>query len=474
MKTIQKLNILLISIIAMGTACSDFLEPSVDQEILAADAVGSLSDLVSVHAGIYDHMTPSGYMGRDFALHGDVSSDLATANDATNRFVQQRDFLYTVNSGIANSIWVFGYRAIANANLVINAEVPASPAANYTKGQAQALRALNHFNLLLAFGQQFVNGSDLGIPYVKTYAQGENTPTRLTVSETYTEIIADFTEAIALMEGASAPSDVLSGVTYMNPAAARALLSRVYLTQGDLANAITQADAVIGGRALATTLTDKDGFSAAWASGSGPNSLFELAYTSVDRLGINSVSNILLDTDYGDVQPTTEFINEHDLANDVRALLMTVDDTPVAELGFRMTGKYPVVQGDDNIRVVRLAEVYLNKAEALARQSANSAEALQIINDLNELRTGVANRYDGTNLLDQVLQERKLELAFEGHRLWDLLRNEKGVPIVSSTRTVAGFTTVLPFGEHRLALPIPLGEMTSNSNMVQNFGYEEQ
>lgn len=477
MKPFQKLSLLLLFILVSATACENFMEPSVDQAVLATDAVSNETDLVSVQNGIYEYMTNAGYMGRDFTMTGDVSSDNATANNATNRFVTQRDFNYTVNSGYALSVWDDAYEAIAVSNLVINSDLPSSPVVDYTRGQALALRALNHFNLLLAYGQQFVNGSNLGIPYITTYAEGDYLPERPSVDDTFADIVSDFEEAITLMEGANSPSGAAIGVGFMNPAAARGLLSRVLLYTGDLTGAVTQADAVINGRPLSSTLTDQAGYTSAWASGSGPNSLFELVYNNVDRLGINSISNILLDTDYGDVQPTPDMVNAY-VAGDVRGNLITADADPeVAGLDFRVTEKYPVVQGDDNVRVIRLAEVYLNKAEALARSGSDEATARQIINDLNELRTGNANTYpSGGNIVDQVLAERRLELAFEGHRMWDLLRHGRAIPLSNITRAVPNFSSAseLPFGEHRLALPIPLVEMTANSAMVQNQGYADE
>jgi len=109
----------------------------------------------------------------------------------------------------------------------------------------------------------------------------------------------------------------------------------------------------------------------------------------------------------------------------------------------------------------------LNKAEALAK-TGGAAAALTIINQIATSRGGTTY---ATGSLDNVLAERRLELAMEGHRLFDLARNGKAIALFGAIRNVPGFATSLPSGNYRFALPIPQAEMDANSNMVQNSGY---
>jgi len=446
--------VLAVLALSVSVGCEDYMEPSVDQEILATQAVSTPADLEAVVLGIHDRLNSVALYGRDMYVSGDVMSDNAFANGATNRFITQANFDFITNNGYALGVWANSYASIANANLVINADVASSTAVDYSRGQAYALRALNHFNLLMWFGQQYVTGGTLGVPYVTTYATGDLYPSRNTVAEVYTNIIADLNEAISLMS-----PEATVNVGYMNYYAVKALQSRVYLANGNNAEAIAAADVVINSGKY--SLMAATAYFDAWVAGSGPSSLFEVAFTSVDRPGTDNIARIYRPTNYGDIEVSADLYNAY-AAGDIRKTLYEESNGT-----YRVVNKYVDELGSDNVRVIRYEEVLLNKAEALAK-TGGAAAALTIINQIATARGG-ATYTAGT--LDNVLAERRLELAMEGHRLFDLARNGKNIALFGSIRNVPGFATSLPFGNYRFALPIPQAEMDANSNMVQNSGY---
>ena len=462
MKNIIKFTFTLLIVAVISTGCENFLTPSVDQN-RPLDTITSVEDLNSLILGIYDDLNRVELYGRDFYVSADVMSDNAASNQNSGRFVGQAQYNFTENSGYAEGVWDVFYEAIATANIVIAADLESTPAVDHVKGQAYALRAFAHMNLELAFGQEF-SGGTVGIPYVETYNVAENFfPPRNTVAEVWQKVGQDLATAETLMD----PSFDSSNPTYFSTSALKGLQSRYYLYAGNYDAAIAAADAILPNY----TPVAAGNLVAAWQSGTGPNSLFELGFTSTDRLGTDNIARILRNTNYGDVQPNEDLYTAYG-NGDARYALFEVDGDGV----MRMANKYYDELGSDNVRVLRYAEVLLNKAEALANRGTGTdlADAIAIINDFSADRGSDKTYVVGTQseVIDAVLEERRLELAFEGHRLYDLLRHGKDIPYVNTGGAV-NFTIGedITYGSNIIALPIPRAELDANSSMVQNPGY---
>ncbi len=114
----------------------------------------------------------------------------------------------------------------------------------------------------------------------------------------------------------------------------------------------------------------------------------------------------------------------------------------------------------DNVPVIRISEMYLNRAEAYYRLG-KEADAIK---DLNTIRTraGLTEKagLTGAALLDEIIRQRRLELAFEGHRFWDLKR---------LGRDIVKLPTNLPFTDYRVLPRIPISEINNNKNLKQNY-----
>lgn len=447
----------------VSSGCENFLTPSVEQNKPTDTAIETVSDLEATVYGAYDDLNRVELFGRDFYVSAEAMSDNAWANNNSGRFIAQDQFNFTVNSGYALGVWDVFYETIAAANLAIGAELESSTEVDHIKGQAYAIRAFSHMNLLLAFGQQYVSGGDPGngIPYKTEYltadeAEGDDfVPSRDAVSNVWDNIESDLNTAISLLDPSS---DVSTELDYWG---ARALQTRYHLFRGQYDAVIPIAEDIINNSGYSVTplgsLVD------AWESGSGPNSLFELAFTSTDRLGTDNISRIYRDTNYGDVEVSDDLYNTHQ-ADDVRLNLYTSDGST-----HRMTSKYADELGSDNVRVVRFAEVVLNYAEAIAAGGSGAQEtALQAINRVADERYENGSPYVAPVSVDDVLLERRLELAMEGHRLYDLLRTGQDIEIGDASSARA---EVISYGDYRVALPIPDAERRANSNVTQNEGY---
>lgn len=453
MKKIIRYLFALLIIAGVGSGCDNFLSPSVDQNKPVEGAIQSGSDMQAVVYGAYDDLNRVELFGRDFLVSAEAMTDNAFSNGNSGRFITQDQVNFTVNSGYALGVWQYFYETIADANIAINADIASSPEVDEYRGQAYAVRAFAHMNLLLAFGQQYVAGGDAskGIPYVTTYNEGDFYPPRDPIADVWTKIGQDFDSAVSLLD----PNNFK--VTEMNYWAVRALQTRYYLYTKQYDQVKTVAEEIINSGNF--SITPAGQYVADWESGSGPESLFELAFTTTDRLGTDNIARIYRDTNYGDVEVSADLYNAYD-PNDVRLGLYS-DDAGT----YRMVGKYFDELGSDNVRIIRYAEVILNYAEALAQDPATQPDALTELTKITSNRNEPAYT-SGT--VDNVLRERRLELAMEGHRLYDLARTGRDIP-VGDTRSYR--TSTISYGDYRYALPIPDSEIRANSNVTQNEGY---
>lgn len=454
MKTFKILTYIFLGLTLLTSCSKDFLEPEVTTSKDVETNVNTIEDLDGIILGAYDRMNASTYLGRDYIVFAEVRSDNAFSNGNSGRFVGPGQFFLNATDAYPSDTWLQIYRVIANANIVINTEVENndSEEVQHLKGEAYAIRALAHMDLLRLYGEQY-SGGTLGIPYITTYNDETNLyPSRLTIDETWSKIGADLEEAETKMSSAY-DSDSPARITTLGVAA---LQSRYYLYTSNYAAAIEAAERVIESGAY--SLADADTYTGTWSGSGGNTSVFELAFTSTDNLSNDAIYNIYQGASYGDIEVTTDLYAAYE-DTDVRKELYTYNE---ANGKIRMTGKYPNLTA--NIRVIRYAEVVLNYAEALVQTGA--ANTLEVLNMIPANRG--ASLYEEATV-ENVLTERRKELALEGHRFFDLMRHEKDILKVDSRQTFIGDRVA--YGSLLLPFPIPQSEVNANPNMEQNDGY---
>jgi hypothetical protein len=182
--------------------------------------------------------------------------------------------------------------------------------------------------------------------------------------------------------------------------------------------------------------------------------------------GFDEIGYIYYTDGYGDVCVSEDLKSLYE-ANDVRQEVFVPHHNGEYP-GFVWPGKYPGKEQIrvNNIVVLRLAEMYLIRAEAILKgASVSGATAL---GDYNAIRTNRGLTAAGTVSLEDVWNERRRELCFEGSQLWDLSRTGRGLE--RSDYSGAGDANI-PFPDYRWAMPIPATEMDRNPNMEQNPGY---
>jgi hypothetical protein len=307
---------------------------------------------------------------------------------------------------------------------------------------------LNYFILVRYFGD---------VPLLLASSQGVGPSSEVArdpAANVLAQVVTDLEEAVTLL-----PAGRNHGrATQAN---ANALLARVYLDRGDNALARDKATLVIADPDYSLNAN----FRTNWTTKNSAESVFELQFSINDG---NSQAFWFYPASLGGrwgYAPSASLFNAFE-AGDLRRDASIQTFTPSGacsaapcRYGFKY---FRIANEDDNVPVIRLAEMYLIRAEANARLGA-AEQTVRDDLDILRNRAGLADLNPATvtgqaALLAAVLQERRVELAFEGHRFFDLRRH--GVA-----------TTVLSIAADRLLFPIPQAEMDVNGSLTQNNGY---
>lgn len=466
----KKFIYFLFTVALLGSIVScteDSLEPTLEQEKALETSIKTVEDLSGLLYGMFNRMTATAYYGRDVIIYGDIRSDNCWNNANSGRFSTPSTMDMGEEDAYARDTWSAMYRVIASANIVIgqeDAEIEGDAAEiNQIIGQAYAIRALAHFDALKLYGQQNVTGGTMGVPYVLTYKGTEEslTPARNTVDEVKANIYADLTTALSLMTASL--DDNTSHFISTN--GVQAIKSRVATYFGDWPDVITASEAVINS-AVYSVVPAAD-FVASWSADGSVNSVFALAFSSVDNMNINGLSQIYRGSAYGDIRVLDDLLAVFD-AGDVRASAGMIDYDPNAPTYLTNLGKYPSLDYSDDVNIIRYEEVILNYAEALFETGGTGlfGSALAALNEVPSYRGG-ALPYAAINK-DNILLERRKEFCFEGLRFDDLARTGRNIPVVDVAKQTHGGPA---YGDYNFAFPIPKNELNANKNMVQNSGY---
>lgn len=439
--------------VVVSSCNTEDLDPTLAQEKEEGNAFQSAGDVEGLLKGMYNRFTSSGYYGRDFIITNEVRTPNVWANGRSGRFVTEATFQYNPGS---TYMWDNAYAVIGVANILIGLDASTFDDSEYVmhmQGQAYAARALAHFDLLKTYGQQHVGG-DLGIPYISEFKGENEVPSRNTISENVTAIMADLDTAFEMMS-----DDYFdSSKEFMSKYTAPALKSRVAVYFEDWAAARDAAEMVIDSGIY--SIVPAGDYVASFDADGGNNSIFELAFSDVDNPGSDAIEFIYRGCTYGDISVTQDTYDNLYEGDDVRADIMGIEQCGEISL-LRNLGKYP--NRAANVIVIRYEEVVLNYAEAL--MELGEGDALMWLNMIPEARMG--DTYAAATT-ENILEERREEFIFEGLYYWDLLRTEMDI-----VRTQADQPINIEYGSNVLAYPIPFAELDANSNIVQNPGYAD-
>lgn len=477
MKKIFYTAILSVMSLVTFTSCEDELTKN-PYDSLSGDVIFSTPEGFSnAIRGIYSGATSTRYYGGAMFSDPDILTDNVIIS-ANGRQSKSTLFEWTYGANNTPNLYDRGYKLVRRANAILeNIDKLSGPAKSIIQGEAFLFRGLAHFDMVRTYAKIPTQSTDantsLGIAYVTTVDPNQK-PARNTVAEVYTKVIEDLNKAVSLL-----PTSNVAGRFTKNTA--NGLLSRVYLYNGEYQKAIDAANAVSG-----ASVSSISNFPGLWKD--------ETTEGILGQILIRIIDNTAIGTQYSQTSPTngvrSEYVVSYDFYNlfkdnDVRKSTY-ISTSPYAGNQYNHVAKYfgktGQVNNIVNAKVIRMAEVMLNKAEAYTKlPSPNYGAALVALDAVRSQRyTGfVSGGETGATLEDAIALERRLELAFEGHRFYDIKR--KGMDIVrsatngdladgSGTPTRAS-SLVMPAGDHKFQLPIPLAALNSNPNLVQNTGY---
>ena len=472
MKNHKNIGLILLMICTIAGSCSkEFLNLQPPSQIPVSEAIVDESSMQTAVIGMYASMRAVNLFGRDIPIDGDLMADNIYIDPIqnSNRYLPEFTYTYIATNGDAQSMWTDAYATILDANNVINASIKQSALADQLKGEALTIRALCYFELSKFFSKPYTSDpSSPGVPLVLKYDAFAK-PARNTVNEVYTQIEADLKQAIGLL------NDDTKNSTYVTKYVAEALLARLYQFQGDWVNALATAMDVVnnGGYHLA----DPSNFLNYWQNPfpvqDKLETVFEVEFDNIGNNGVDNLSNFYSQDGYGDALCTDNLYHTY-TATDVRGGLIVQGSR--AGRAVLIVNKYPNTSnpnGKDNTKIIRYAEVLLILAEAYVRNN-DDVSAQDILNILAQARDPQFAGYTstGAGLLGDIYTERRKELAFEGHRYWDIVRLNQDVIRDNSTGNYASFVPLaLSADDPRRIFPIPQAEINANKAMVQNEGY---
>jgi len=497
----RKFNKLLIAgLLVSLMGCNDAIEITQPGRLAAENAFQSVSDLEGGLLAVYNQwdLTP------EISLSANFTDEIAIGFDSGGQGFALYDFVMNAASDAPFDFWTRNYRVNHRATVLIEAAELITPQdateqALYDDILAQAyfIRAYANFEMLIYFSPDIKDDSTLGVPVIDFVAALDIQPNRNTTGEVWDYINSDIELAASLSQTQSDP-------TFISLDAINALRARMALTRGDYATAETLSSQLLNSYGLA----DKTQYAGMFLDTDNTEVILKLERTAtdtydgqVDTGSVNTnggwagsvfafVSATLSGSPYFEMDRTIfDALDTNDVRYDVNVAPTSIissdypnDPNPISN-DILIIQKYQGSEGTplmNDLKVFRSSEMLLILAEARAAQNdLDGAEDL--IKQLRDARFGSAQAAPTYNSQQEafgaILDERKIELAFEGHRFKDLKRlgiaADRGIerdPIACGIQSGA---CTLDADDFRFTLPIPIVEINANPGISsqQNPGY---
>jgi len=445
MKKILFRTLIFLGAAITAASCKKALDEFPSNDIPAQQAIVDAGTANAAIVGAYSEV--ASYYAANYPTLGSLPADNVIFNGTLSQYLQLDQNAIPADNVVTVAVFQGIYKAINSANNVI-AALPSVTDPNLTAaqknqllGEAYFIRALGYFDLGRGWG---------GVPIVTkptTDLSSVQGIARSTLAQTYTQVQTDLTQAQTLL-----PEDATTR-NRAQKSAARALLARLALYQQDWPDAESYATQVIGNAKYNLVKPYKSFFTAPFLSA---ESVFELTFDVNDK---NTFWNLWYPSSLGGqytLKPSATVIAEltnPNIGGD-RSALIAGSGSSVYGVLYNTSAS-----STDPSYVIRIAELYLIRAEARAQQG-NLSGALT---DLNTIRTrsSVPNSTAATqnDLLLAIENENSVEFAFEGHRWFDLVRTGRAGAVLGLTN------------QNYWLFPIPLSDVLSDPAIKQNPGY---
>lgn len=455
-------------------SCSKQLDLQPEQSVSTDNVFTSGTSALSALYGVYSRSQRLEVCGGEPQLIAEFMAD--NVNYTGSLIAEISTFSTVASNNYVSEMWRIHYDAIMGANAVID-KVPGVVDPFFTQtdrkmyvAEAKFMRAILYFQLLNLYAQpyQVEQGGKPGLPLVIASFDGSTIvyPGRSTVNQVQLQIEKDLLEALPDLSETFADAVLARGRA--TKGAANALLSRLYLYREEWDKAATYAKAVLDAPyyKLAPDYTFYDG--------NTPEDVFSIQNTDTDnpQTGSGSWSTYYRPLGVGGngAGPFTDELNQA-FALEPADLRYAMSDLGGDATGTvrRFSLKFPnVATSKDNAPLIRVTEMYLNRAEALVSTNGVNQESIDLMNSLRG-RAGLGgwdiNTFaSGADFITAILNERRKELCFEGHRRMDLLRRGYSLRTADPEKKA---------GADRVILPIPQREIDLSPTLKgqQNPGY---
>lgn len=446
--------ILLILFSLLASSCEKkLLEPKIDSFLTTENAIVDLVSLQSAVNGCYDGLQDVSYYGRDFIAMGDICSDNCQISPHNSDLFTD---LYALSPTVADkhldAFWKAAYVVIDRCNRSIDGADKLSALdpekCLQLKSEAIFIRSLTYFDLIRLFASSDGETNNLGVPYISSVSDSVVSPKRENLSKIYDLIIEDLLEAKSGLK--------FNGPFIASSDAVSLLLSRIYLYKNDYINAYKQAiELVLSER---YELLTYENYIEANYDEANSESVFSLQFNNQDFNRTGSLGYLYSPAGYAAYRADNSLLNLYS-GTDIRRKMYEIADGSYSS-------KYATEDqtlGTANIPILRYSEALLTIIEVfnlnkLDEEASEYLEMFMFTRDPNIRPVSLS----GSDLQTVILQERRKEFAFEGHRFFDLKRLKKAL-----NRWNCNKDCNIPYSD-RFVFPIPQSEINANPNIIQN------
>ena len=444
--------LLFSSSVFMLTACEKVIDLKPETSLDATTAYNTRQGVAAGLLGCYNALQSTSYYGLEFWALSDMYAGVISHTGTFPTFAQYVNRAILPDNTNTTNGWNQIYNGINRVNTVLEAsEKIKDPLFDkpQTVAEARFLRALMYFDLLRAYGgsETGFNKDGRGVPLrtKATVIPTDAAPVELaTEAVVWTQITEDLDYAIANLKATT------NGRATAN--AAKALKARAALYTKDYSTAETLATEVINALKGTGTGLVSDYSTLYLSQNTKPESIFELNY---DINNTNSIAFYYFPTAFGgrnEIGSSTTTVAQS-TADGRRAMNVLVMGT-----SFK-TRKYSRINGTDNFIIIRLAEMYLTRAESRALKAV--PDLTGALADLNVIRSRAglpsSTTSVATTLVTEILADRYWEFAHEGHAFFDFKRTNR-------LSTLTGFTGLNTF---RALYPTPQREILNSAGKIK-------
>lgn len=490
-------SVVVVLLLPFSFACTRILDDISPSDQLALDQVfQNGSDLEAALVGAYDGVQNGALLGRNTVLFADLLSD--NVDYLSGAFNEVAFSKLTASNGLIESMWSQMYKTVNQLNVILAALEPvrrqdatfSEEQANQLEGEVLGLRGILYFEMVRFYCQPF-GGSlsqDLGLPIMLNPILRQEQfqlPARQSIAEVYAQADTDMTAAMDLLSDEGGPYRVRRSTIL-------SYLARMAFQQEDYERVVDLTAEVIDGAQFELAATPMDFFlqedskEIIWG-------IYNALGDDIEGFGLSSVyhesgpndAHIASDLKEEGFAKIITSKQREEIENlglqviDLRTDEGLLTDHPLIVGGGKISNKYenPWLQTEDDTPILRLAEILLMRAEAVARVEGIKQESIELLNQIRarSLRLidaqgnlvpdqedlflfGTADFENSSQLIEAIILERRVELAFEGNRFHDLSRLKRDIKD-------------LPYDDPALRLPIPQREIDINPNLIQNPGY---